>query len=427
MPLANVALTDTFDTWRVRTNQIIVALDQSNTVLYSTVSNNNLAFAKANAANLLAFSVSTGANAYATSVGVGANTYSLTTLGSANAWANTVGTSANGRAVTIGAAGNSYASLVGASANSYADSLVFAATTNTVSYAYANTIGSRSNTWANTVGTSTNAFSTTVGTSSNAYARAVSSGSNTHAFNAFAAANSKVASISGSSGRIVVAGSTTPVINLATVAVTAGSYSGGISALTVDSHGRVTSITGSAGYPSATGSGASGTWNISITGSAASATTATSAGTFTATNQNSQFNSLGIGTAASGTAGELRATNNITAFYSDRRLKENIRVIDSPLEKLSRISGVFYNSNDVAASYGYDDKSEQVGVIAQEIQEVLPMAVKPAPFDIDVYNGKEYSKSGQNYLTVQYEKIIPLLIESIKELKAEIEELKKAQ
>ena len=134
--------------------------------------------------------------------------------------------------------------------------------------------------------------------------------------------------------------------------------------------------------------------------------------------------SLGVGTTASGTSGEIRATNNITAYYSDKRLKENIQLIANPLEKISKISGVTYNSNDIAASFGYTDKTTQVGVLAQEIQEVLPMAVKHAPFDIGLEDGMEFSKSGEHYLTVQYEKIIPLLIEAIKELKSEVETLK---
>ena len=152
-------------------------------------------------------------------------------------------------------------------------------------------------------------------------------------------------------------------------------------------------------------------------------TTGTATG-FTSTTQNSQFNSIGVGTAASATAGEIRATNNITAYYSDKRLKENITNISGALEKLKLINGVTYNSNDVAESFGYTDRSLQVGVIAQEIQEILPQAVKLAPFDTDYINGKEFSKSGDYYLTVQYEKIIPLLIEAIKDLSKEIEILK---
>jgi hypothetical protein len=138
-----------------------------------------------------------------------------------------------------------------------------------------------------------------------------------------------------------------------------------------------------------------------------------------------QLYSLGVGTPPSGTQGEIRATNDITAFYSDLRLKENITPIPDALTKVCSLHGVTYNANDVAASYGYT-KEEQVGVIAQEVEKVLPQSVKPAPFDIAVdKDGNEYSASGENYKTVKYEKLVPLLIEAIKELKAEIQELKK--
>jgi hypothetical protein len=131
---------------------------------------------------------------------------------------------------------------------------------------------------------------------------------------------------------------------------------------------------------------------------------------------------LGIGTAASGTGGEIRATNNITAFYSDRRLKENIEKLQNALDSVKKISGVTFNANDEAAKYGYTDKKKQVGVIAQEIEQVLPEIVVPAPFDIAKnQDGVEYSISGENYKTVQYEKIIPLLIEAIKELDEKLE------
>ena len=135
--------------------------------------------------------------------------------------------------------------------------------------------------------------------------------------------------------------------------------------------------------------------------------------------------SLGVGTGPSGTTGEIRATNNITAYYSDGRLKTIISTIPSPLEKLNQLSGVIYINNETASLYGYNDKSEQVGVIAQQVEKVLPQIVKPAPFDIELRDGVEVSKSGENYKTVQYDKLIPLLIEAIKELKAEIDELRK--
>jgi hypothetical protein len=132
--------------------------------------------------------------------------------------------------------------------------------------------------------------------------------------------------------------------------------------------------------------------------------------------------SLGVGTPASGTTGEIRATNNITAYYSDRRLKENIRPITDAVRKVLSISGVTFNANDLAETFGYTDKNTQVGVIAQEIESVLPEIVVPAPFDIaQDENGFEYSKSGENYKTVQYDKLVSLLIQAIKEQQAQID------
>lgn len=139
---------------------------------------------------------------------------------------------------------------------------------------------------------------------------------------------------------------------------------------------------------------------------------------------NPQLTSLGVGTAGSGTTGEIRATNQITAFYSDERLKENIQIIPDALNKLMTLRGVTYTPNSVAESYGYR-KENMVGVIAQEVEVVLPEAVKPAPFDIGKdENGVEGSLSGEHYKTVQYEKLVPLLIQAVKELAEEVNRLK---
>lgn len=136
---------------------------------------------------------------------------------------------------------------------------------------------------------------------------------------------------------------------------------------------------------------------------------------------NQQVNSLGVGTGASGTAGQIRATNSITAFYSDRRLKDEVGRIENALDKIDQLTGVLYTQNKLAEEFGYNDYEEQVGLYAQDVQKVQPQAVKPAPFDI-AEDGT--SKSGENYMTVQYEKLIPLLVEGIKELRAEIKALK---
>jgi len=131
--------------------------------------------------------------------------------------------------------------------------------------------------------------------------------------------------------------------------------------------------------------------------------------------------SIGVGSAApSTTTGQILASDNIIAYYSDARLKENITPIPDALAKVNTLSGVTYNSNDLAESYGYTDRSQQVGVIAQEVKAVLPQVIKPAPFDTD---SEGNSKSGENYMTVQYEKLVPLLIEAIKELTAKVNDL----
>ena len=127
---------------------------------------------------------------------------------------------------------------------------------------------------------------------------------------------------------------------------------------------------------------------------------------------NCRIYSLGLGTNASGTQGEIRATNEITAYYSDRRLKTNIQVIENAVDKIKKLTGITYTGNDVASNYGYDVNKRQAGVFADEVESVLPEIVRPAPFDIADDGG---SKSGEYYKTVQYEKLVPLLIEAIKE------------
>jgi hypothetical protein len=104
-----------------------------------------------------------------------------------------------------------------------------------------------------------------------------------------------------------------------------------------------------------------------------------------------QISSLGVGTAASGTAGEIRATNAITSFYSDERLKTDITEISGALDKVMQLRGVTFRANELAESFGYANNKEQVGVIAQDVEKVLPQIVVPAPFDImQLQEGVEY-------------------------------------
>lgn len=123
-----------------------------------------------------------------------------------------------------------------------------------------------------------------------------------------------------------------------------------------------------------------------------------------------QLGSLGIGTGASGTTGEIRATNNITAYYSDKRLKDFHGQIEDALSKVKNLNGYYFTENETAKSLGYANGDMQVGVSAQEVQAVLPEVVTQAPIS-------------DEYLTVYYDKLVPLLIEAIKDLSDKVEKL----
>ena len=126
-----------------------------------------------------------------------------------------------------------------------------------------------------------------------------------------------------------------------------------------------------------------------------------------------------------GASRDAAAAGNITAYYSDERLKTKTGIIDNALDKVMSLEGFTYIENELARSVGYNNQKQQVGLSAQKVKAVLPEAVALAPFDYDPQeDGTIVSKSGEDYLTVDYSRLVPLLIEAIKELKAEIEELK---
>jgi hypothetical protein len=134
---------------------------------------------------------------------------------------------------------------------------------------------------------------------------------------------------------------------------------------------------------------------------------------------NTKFNSSGgtisgavnISSGGLAVTGSITATGDITAFYtSDIRLKENINIIENALEKIDSISGVYYNWTDEAIQlFPEKNKDVEVGVIAQEIQKILPEVV---------------ALRDNGYYAVKYERIIALLIQSVKELKNQVNELK---
>ncbi|AOM75991.1 tail fiber domain-containing protein [Pedobacter steynii] len=180
-----------------------------------------------------------------------------------------------------------------------------------------------------------------------------------------------------------------------------------------------------------TGTGTSGTWPIAVTGNAATSTALQTARTLWGQSFNGTANISGALTGvtditATGTitGAEIRATGDLISFYSDQRLKENFKPLEGALEKVSKLHGYTYTANNLAVELGLvpDRNRVQVGLIAQELKEVLPEAVRLAPFDTNIADGK--SKSGEHYMTIQYEKVVPLLIEAVKELKSQLESLR---
>jgi hypothetical protein len=176
------------------------------------------------------------------------------------------------------------------------------------------------------------------------------------------------------------------------VAGTGISVSGATGAVTITNTGVTSNVAGTG----VTVSGATGAVTISI-------------GQAVATSSDVRFNSLGVGMAASATTGRIDATNDIVAYSSsDRRFKNNIKPIENPLDKINKISGNTFDWNEeTKIEHGYD--GNDVGVIAQEIEEVLPQLVQTR-------------ESG--YKAVKYDKLVALLIEGIKEQQIQINDMK---
>lgn len=134
-----------------------------------------------------------------------------------------------------------------------------------------------------------------------------------------------------------------------------------------------------------------------------------------------KFGGLGVGTASIG-SGSIVATGDIHSAYSDIRLKDNLVPIICAMSKVKQLLGFTYSPNDIAIENHVGKEGDRrMGLSAQDVQMVAPECVSIAPFDMDKDGN---SKSGNNYLTVKYERLVPLLVEAIKELSIEIEMLK---
>jgi hypothetical protein len=277
----------------------------------------------------------------------------------------------------------------------------------------------------NTTGTAANVTGTVA--VANGGTGATTAGSALTNLGAYAASNpSGFTSNTGTVTSVSGSGGTTGLTLTGGAITTSGTLTlGGTLAVANGGTGGTTQATAQSalGVPSATGSGASGTWAINVSGNAATATSATTATTATTANalntsNNYQVNSLGVGTAGSGTAGEIRATNNVTAFYSsDARLKENVRPIENALDIVTTVGGKTFDWTDayIAEHGGEDDyfvRKNDFGVIAQDVEEMFPLAVRTRD---------------DGTLAVDYEKLVAVAFAAIAELKAELDELRGAK
>ena len=346
--------------------------------------------------------------AYANNIGVSANAYASATIAGAN---TAVGDGANnftkatlaGANTAVGDGANNFtkATLAGANtavgngANNFTKATLAGANTavgdgannfTKATLAGANTaVGNGANNYLLAVITGAN---TAVGDGANNFTKATLNGANTAARDATNLTSGTVPS-----ARITGVGTiTTGVWNGTAISVTYGGTGGNDQATARSGLGLGTMATQASSSVSISGGSISGLSSLAVSGA-------------------------------------ITATDDITAFSSDARLKGDIQIITDALSKVKSITGITYKHNDLAKSFGYTDENRFAGVLAQEVEAVLPEVVVPAPFDV-ADDGT--SKSGENYKTVKYEKIVSLLIEAIKELstqvesmKLEIEELKK--
>ena len=116
---------------------------------------------------------------------------------------------------------------------------------------------------------------------------------------------------------------------------------------------------------------------------------------------------------------DFQSSGNVTAYASDERLKKDFAKVENALEKVCSLETYKWDK-ETCESVGFKTKFErtEIGLRAQQVQEQFPEVVTGAPFDLDEDGN---SMSGNDYLTMYYDRLVPVLIEAIKEQQTQIE------
>jgi hypothetical protein len=119
---------------------------------------------------------------------------------------------------------------------------------------------------------------------------------------------------------------------------------------------------------------------------------------------------------------------DVVQYYSDERLKDKVATLDGALSAVVSWTPFKYRDSDLAKKHNLYNDKVQVGLSAQEVQRSFPELVELAPFDTehdnsDPMNPRRYSKSGEEYLTLNYHRLVPVLVQAIKELEARVAQL----
>jgi hypothetical protein len=113
----------------------------------------------------------------------------------------------------------------------------------------------------------------------------------------------------------------------------------------------------------------------------------------------------------------------VYAYYSDDRLKDRVGPIENAIDKVMKLDAFYYQANELAKKFGYDGDKLEVGLSAQQTRSIMPEVTSLAPFDRNQKTGE--SLSGENYITINYAKLVTLLVAVAQEQQKQIEELKR--